>query len=173
MTSPAYFKAKTRDDLKKRYGPVKYTDDGGLHWVNAGIWTKPLILPDEISAVLRLPGLGKPLEKFHANIDIHRPMLDVFDLLIANNVHHELETFDGCFNVRYIRGRPGILSLHSYAIAVDFNAAKNPLGSDGVWSETFIKCFETVGFVYGGKFTRKDPMHFEWYGENPTERRVV
>jgi len=161
--NPKYFRPKSREELKSRYGPVINTADGGFHWVNAGQWVKPVILPDEIAAVLTIPGTNKPLEKFHMNIDVHKPFLDVCDLLIANDLHKELQTFDGCFNVRYVRGRPGILSLHTYAIAVDLNAALNPLGSEGKWSKEFINCWREVGFGYGGDFTRKDPMHFEWY----------
>jgi hypothetical protein len=81
----------------------------------------------------------------------------------------ELETMDGCFNIRMVRG-DFVMSAHSYGLAIDINAAKNKLGqtSGGFFDlPEFVKCFKDQGFDWGGEFTRPDPMHFSYCWEGP------
>lgn len=160
-----YFRAKTRAELAKRYGNIHLDPRSGkLVWPDAGKWVKPCYLPDEISAVLKNGITGRKVDAIHCNIEVHKPLLEVMDLLVAEDCHRELETFDGSFNIRHVRAYPDTVSLHSWAIAFDFNAAKNKLGTHGKWSAKFVSCWEKVGFRYGGNFVgRKDPMHFEWF----------
>lgn len=47
--------------------------------------------------------------------------------LISAGVAHEINTYDGCWNVRKKRGL-STLSIHAFGMAVDFNASHNPLG---------------------------------------------
>ncbi len=141
-----------------RYGPLTTAADGGLCWRKAPDWILPIAVPDQI--VLR-NYLGKPVYRIFCNKDMHGPLSAAFTALIATGCHMELETFDGAFHVRWVRGLPGVPSYHSFGVAIDFNAKKNPLGSAGVWSKEFILCMKDAGFDYGGDFIhRKDPMHF-------------
>ena len=73
---------------------------------------------------------------------------------------NELKTWDGCFNVRRKRGLKS-LSLHSWGIAIDVNAAWNGLGKEPTLSKEFVQCFIDAGFDWGGTWTRKDGMHFQ------------
>lgn len=145
------------DDCYRRYGRLQGAPEGGMLWREAPDWIKPLPVPDQI--VLRYG--GKPVYRIFCNTDIHAPLAKAFQNLIDCGAHLELETFDGCFNVRWVRGYPGVPSLHSFGIAVDFNASKNPLGRPGTWSPLFLSCFESAGFINGGQFPRQDFMHFE------------
>jgi hypothetical protein len=69
----------------------------------------------------------------------------------------------GCFNWRRIRGSLR-RSMHSGAIAVDINPAQNPMKYGKLVTDMpgwFVKAFEDEGFTWGGRWWRKDAMHFE------------
>lgn len=141
-----------------RYGNLSTSPDGGLYWKNAPDWIRPLPVPDKI--VLR-NYLGKPVYRIFCNTDMHGPLSAAFSALVACGAHLELDTFDGAFHVRWVRGLPGVPSFHSFAVAIDFNAKQNPMGKEGVWTPKFLECMKLAGFDYGGNFrTRPDPMHF-------------
>lgn len=147
------------EDCIKRYGAIQASPEGGLLWKDAPNWIKPIQVPDKI--VLR-NYLGKPVYRIFCNVDMHAPLLLAFDMLMQTGRHLELATFDGAFNVRWVRGVPGAFSLHSWGVAIDFNAAQNPLGSPGVWTKEFIDIFKAAGFTYGGEFSKRpDPMHYQ------------
>lgn len=105
--------------------------------------------------------IGVIPKRIYCNRDMVEPLTKAFKSLIATGCVKELKTWDGCFNRRKVRGRSSI-SLHSWGIAVDMNAAWNPLGGKSSWTPEFVKCFTDAGFFWGGDFhNRKDPMHFE------------
>ena len=88
-----------------------------------------------------------------------------FQALVKNGLANELKTFDGCFNIREIRGSNAGWSTHSWAIALDINAEWNKQGQQNFeLSEEFARCFEDIGFVWGGRWAGKyiDPMHFQY-----------
>jgi len=65
---------------------------------------------------------------------------------------------------RPIRGsrRP---SNHSWGLAVDLNAQDWPMGqSRNNPPQWLVDIMATHGFSWGGKWSRPDPMHFEWMG---------
>lgn len=72
----------------------------------------------------------------------------------------ELETFDGCFMIRAVRGKPLATSFHSWGIAIDINAKENPLGGPVTFSPQFLQCFKDAGLTCGAEFHRTDGMHF-------------
>ena len=89
------------------------------------------------------------------------PLMQDFSNLIERCYVNELKTWDGCFNVRKKRGLKS-LSLHSWAIAIDVNAAWNGLGKEPTLSKGFVKCFTDAGFDWGGNWkNRLDGMHFQ------------
>lgn len=168
------YKPKDLVDCLERYGQVMYAPDKKLFWPAASKWVKPYFLPKQISDVLINSANAKPVERIFCNTDIHEPLDLVFDSLLTAGCFHELKTFDGCYNVRYIRGSQTVLSLHSFAIALDLNARSNPMGGRSSWSDRFIRCWLDVGWVWGGEFQgRKDPMHFQWCGESAHPKRLV
>lgn len=99
-------------------------------------------------------------KKLYCNKDIVIPLWNAFDNMVQSGVVKELKTWDGCFNIRKIKGSKS-WSLHSWGLAVDVNAATNPMGGENTLSEGFIKCFKDAGFDWGGDFKRKDGMHFQ------------
>lgn len=112
-------------------------------------------IPKEVG--MHIPALPN---RIYCNKDLVRPLAQAFTFLIQRGFADELKTWDGCFNIRKKRGL-GSLSLHSWGIAVDVNAAWNGLGKEPTLSPGFVKCFTDAGFEWGGTWGRKDGMHFQ------------
>lgn len=115
--------------------------------------------------------------RIYMNRMLKTPFDNALKNLIARGIASELKTFDGCQNVRPIRGAEkryseliargkeseavNLLSMHAWAVAIDVNASTNRLGAKPTLSTEFVSCFVQAGFDWGGNFTRKDGMHFE------------
>lgn len=99
-------------------------------------------------------------KRIYCNKDMIGPLSQAFKNLISTGAVTELKTWDGCFNIRKMRGLSS-MSLHSWAIAVDVNAFENGLNQLPKLSAKFVKCFTDAGFDWGGTWTRKDGMHFQ------------
>lgn len=99
-------------------------------------------------------------KKLYCNKDMVAPLSQAFKNLIDTGFVKELKTFDGCFNIRKKRGLNS-MSLHSWGIAIDVNAAWNGLNKTPQLSAGFVKCFIDAGFEWGGTWKRKDGMHFQ------------
>lgn len=88
----------------------------------------------------------------------------VFEEIVLSGLTDEVKTFDGCFNIRKIRGSSTTMSLHSWAIAIDLNYKGNELGNPSPeMSADVIAVFKKYGFYWGGNFKRRDGMHFEYF----------
>jgi hypothetical protein len=99
-------------------------------------------------------------KRLYCNKILVGPLMQALSNIIDRGLINELKTWDGCFNVRRKRGLKS-LSLHSWGIAVDINAAWNGLGKEPTMSPALVKCFTDCGFEWGGNWTRKDGMHFQ------------
>lgn len=128
-------------------------------------WGDPTIVTNELKymTVWDVPThleIGVIPKKLYCNKQIVAPLIQAFTNLIDRKLVNELKTWDGCFNVRRKRGLKS-LSLHSWGIAIDVNAAWNGLGKEPTLSKEFVQCFIDAGFDWGGTWTRKDGMHFQ------------
>lgn len=81
----------------------------------------------------------------------------------------EIKTWDGCFNVRKKRGLSS-LSMHAFGVAVDINAAHNPLGVNAMLARSRGLVPFTNKFIEASRkhvdcgadwVTRPDGMHFQ------------
>lgn len=104
--------------------------------------------------------IGVIPKRLYCNKIIIGPLMQAFSNIIDRGLIDELKTFDGCFNIRRKRGLKS-LSLHSWGIAIDINAAWNGLGKEPTMSQRLVKCFTDCGFEWGGNWSRKDGMHFQ------------
>lgn len=112
-------------------------------------------IPEDINrAIPELPN------KVYCNKDLVKPLEQAFRNVIAAGMECHIMTWDGCFNIRKSRGLSS-WSLHSWAIAIDINAAWNGLGKEPQMPKKLVKCFTDAGFDWGGTWTRKDGMHFQ------------
>lgn len=128
-------------------------------------WGDPTITANELKymTVWDVPvhlELGVIPKKLYCNKAMVDPLIVAFTNVIKRGLIKELKTWDGCFNVRRKRGLKS-LSLHSWGIAIDINAAWNGLGKEPTMSKELVKCFTDAGFDWGGTWTRKDGMHFQ------------
>lgn len=122
----------------------------------ASINNKNLVLFD-VPAHLEIGVIPK---RIYCNKDLVGPISKAFENLISTGAVKELKTWDGCFNIRKMRGLSS-MSLHSWGIAIDVNAFENGLNQTPKLSQAFVKCFLDAGFDWGGTWSRKDGMHFQ------------
>lgn len=78
-----------------------------------------------------------------------------------------MDVFSGDWSIRQARGLR-MMSMHAYALAVDFNAPLNWLGkseSNTLFKpeSTPVRIFKKHGWTWGGDWTkRRDAMHFQY-----------
>ena len=128
-------------------------------------WGDPAITTNELKymTIWDVPShleIGVIPKKLYCNKLMIGPLMQAFSNIIDRGLVDELKTWDGCFNVRKKRGLKS-MSLHSWGIAIDINAAWNGLGKEPTMSPRLVKCFTDCGFEWGGTWTRKDGMHFQ------------
>lgn len=154
-------KMTSRSAAIKRYGKIDFNK--GV-WPDEHKWMKLLEIPEGLAPNWKVMDLDKPVKRIYCNIDIHAPLIAALEALKKHDLHLKLKTFDGCFNIRPVRGSTSV-STHSYGLSIDINAKTNPMGyrlkTD--MSKEFVKCFTDQGFDWGGAWWgRKDPMHFSY-----------
>lgn len=145
------------EDALSRYGAI----ENGV-WLYEKHWCVLYTIPEPL---VLLNSQGTVQKHIYCNRDMVGALDRAFRNVIAAGLAHELSTFDGCFEIRDVRGEAGKPSTHSYACAIDFNAATNKLNTDGEISAALADCFVSVGFSWGKLFKRKDPMHFSYAWE--------
>jgi len=73
-----------------------------------------------------------------------------------------LTTYSGCYVPRFIERNPArSISLHTWGIAIDMDAATNYRGIRGTMDSRVVEIFKRWGFAWGGDWQYTDPMHFE------------
>ena len=87
---------------------------------------------------------------------LEKAFKNINDRFLADQV----KTWDGCFNIRRKRGAAS-MSLHSWGLAIDINAAWNGFGKKPTMSPELVKCFTDAGLDWGGVWKRADGMHFQ------------
>ena len=98
--------------------------------------------------------------KIYCNFAMHGPLKRAFGLIVSRGLTDQLRTYDGSFNIRQSKGG-GMMSMHSWGLAVDFNAGTNPFGQEGDMSPEMVKCFAESGMESGTLWSTPDGMHFQ------------
>lgn len=130
----------------------KILDDGFIRpsrrWIDTNIATTTVPIVGEVSCHrLLLPQLEAALAEVEAEglSSLLRP-----------------DDYGGCYVPRFIDRNPDLpLSMHAFGLAVDLNVSTNQLGSRGDMDARIVEIFERWGFIWGGSWSRPDPMHFE------------
>ena len=93
------------------------------------------------------------------------PLRRAFGLIVERGLAQELKAWNGCFNIRPMKGGSRQTSMHAWAVANDFNADTNPFGRRLItdFSPEFIRCFADAGWEWGGLWGHPnfDAMHFQ------------
>lgn len=137
----------TSIDCERKYGKP----DANMERRNMVLWN----LPGDIKQMI--PSIPY---KVYCNKDLVRHLEYALRNLIERDLACHIKTWDGCFNIRLIRGG-STWSLHSWGIAIDINAAWNGLGQKPQMPAEVVKCFTDAGFDWGGTWSRPDGMHFQ------------
>lgn len=128
--------------------------DNEAEW-NARLETVQLELPNAPGARARVHRAIAP--RLQALVDAWRRAGVLADVL----------SFDGVAVARRVRGSQDRLSSHAFGVSFDVNAAQNPLGSHGAPAGSagsvarLVPIAEALGWAWGGRWQRPDPMHFE------------
>jgi D-alanyl-D-alanine carboxypeptidase len=102
-----------------------------------------------------------PNKTIYIHKDFMALLQKAFTALQQAGLHTQIKTFDGCFNIRFVRGSKTVYSIHSWGCAIDLNAKDNGLATSGKWTPAFINTMEACGVFCGQNWHgRKDPMHF-------------
>jgi D-alanyl-D-alanine carboxypeptidase len=107
--------------------------------------------------------LGHIPKKIYCNHDLIHPLTLALNNVISRGLVSQIKTWDGCFNRRQKRGGTS-MSLHSWGIAIDINAAWNQFGKTPTMSPELVKCFTDAGFDWGGTWKKPDGMHLQLAG---------
>jgi hypothetical protein len=107
--------------------------------------------------------------KIYCNYIMIDPLKRAFGYLVKRGLAKKLLTFDGCWNIRQsVQGT--FKSMHSWGLAIDFNARSNGYGKIPSLSPEFVSCFAECGFEWGGLWRGRqgtkdysgcDGMHFQ------------
>jgi RHS repeat-associated protein len=147
----------TREQAAARYGAIE-----GDRWPGRRQWVVHYDVPEDVlsdPSYRLVDPRGQQVRGFWVNRDLVGMLDDAFHNLQQAGVLGELDTYNGSFNIRAVRGRD-LVSAHSWGIAIDFNAAANPLGAQPAMSPAVVQAFTDAGFTWGGNFGRPDGMHF-------------
>jgi hypothetical protein len=137
--------AKAFGDFSYRYFP-----DGTIQpdaaWVRENIVTTTVPIMGRVTCHrLMVPQLRGALQ-------------EVVDAGLAST----LRTYDGCYVPRFIERNPeNSISLHTWGIAIDMDAATNYRGIRGTMDQRVADIFKRWGFRWGGDWKYTDSMHFE------------
>ena len=155
----------TSQELYKKWGDPFDTSDEGSYMT---VWKVPSYVSKNIPTIPR---------RIYCNKQMALPLEIAFLNVIEAGVENEIRTWDGCFQVRPIRGYEKLFhalyakgsvenamkytSVHSWGFGIDINAAWNGLGKKSTMSKELVECFTDVDFDWGGTWTRPDGMHFQ------------
>ena len=133
----------TSAEALRRYGSPE-SQSAMIHWQ----------VPDD----LQLSNVPKSI---YVNRDMVAPLARAFRNIKDRGLEDQIHSWDGAFNIRNKRGLKS-KSLHSWGLAVDINAAENPLGKAPAMSREMVNAWKDAGFDWGGDWSgRKDGMHFQ------------
>ena len=160
------FKPLTQTQLQAMFGKIEFTvnPDGSTIKITNG-WEAANKVTIEIPQIKGLP-------PYNTNkISVHRLVAPQFQRLFNEwekaGLTKLILSYDGSFLARLIRGNPTTLSNHAYGVAIDINYGWNKLGvipalKGQVGSvRELVPIANSLGFYWGGHFSRNDGMHFE------------
>jgi len=131
----------------------------GEPWLDVQGWWKRYGAPADIGDAYRhIAKRGK----IWVNRDIVGTVQSVFGKIAAAGMAEEIQSYDGCFSVRRKRGYADNWSVHTWALAIDINAATNALGTEPTLREEIVRAFTSEGWTWGGAWSRPDGMHFQY-----------
>lgn len=145
----------TGGETRNAFEPFDYVDNGdGMITIDPA-WVARNIVRRQVPV-------------FTGEVVCHRLMVDQLAGALAEvearGLAHLIDPSDygGCYVPRHILFNPSApLSMHAWGLAVDFNVATNGYGAEPQLDMRIVEIFERWGFVWGGRWSTPDGMHFE------------
>ena len=159
-------------EIKAEFGAFNYKESTP----KGAIIISPPWIENNMTTILipQLKGLRSYGSRpFSGNVSCHKkvaqPLQDTFAAIEQQGLKDLLLFWGGCHVPRHKSWNPQRgLSSHSWGIAIDLNVEWNaydaepaPKGKRGSVIE-LVPIFESFGFAWGGYFSTKDGMHFEY-----------
>jgi len=158
MTCPV---PKGYEQLKDCFGDIEsYIDNNGhlnLHWEFTQLSRVLLPFPIPLSW-----DKNRVVTSFRCHKKMKGIFRSVFQEIQDEGLKDYIKNFGGCYHFRTQRNLGSKLSTHSWGIAIDLNTDTNQQGTDGDMDESLIELFKKYGFVWGGDWDKKDPMHLQF-----------
>jgi hypothetical protein len=152
---PAAFK---RAPFAGRFPDAQQLDEG--RWKAATLSALAVPFP----SALRISGTKVLARQVYPHRLVRESLVDVFTELITADAWRYVRDYAGMYCYRLRRGGSS-LSMHSWGAAIDFNAERYPLGCPPDRTDPFVTevvpVFERHGWVWGGRWSRPDAMHFQ------------
>ena len=126
-------------------------DSSGMITFQDG-WDEAHVISVKLPQLSKVRGFPKGNEiRFYR--DAIPDLVAAFGAIEQSGLLADIQSWDGAFVPRTVRGLPNRGSAHAFGMAFDINAQ-----GDGDLTR-LVPIFERHGFKWGGKF---DPGHFEW-----------
>ena len=117
-------------------------------------WVRDTIVEAEV------PILGRVRCNRHLLPQLRGALAEVVERGLSHLV--DPADYGGCHFARFIGWDPAApISRHAWGAAIDINVSTNRLGDPPRMDPRVVEIFERWGFVWGGRWSRPDPMHFE------------
>ena len=145
----------TGNDARQEFEPFNYVDMGdGMIQID----------PDWVARNI----VRRPMPLLKGEVVCHRMFVDqlygALNEIEQRGLGHLIDPsqYGGCWVPRHIDFNPSKpLSMHGWGLAADFNVSTNGLGEKPQMDPRIVAVFDSWGFVWGGRWSRPDGMHFE------------
>lgn len=158
----------TQDKLIEKYGNPMKSEADKIAFEKAHMVSYKY--PADIASAI--PCLGASV---YCNKDFVGPYEVALRHLISKGLHKEITENDQCYMPRYQRGSTTMISIHTWAMAIDLNPTQNPIFSTREqciakklkpFTVEFVNAWRECGFTPGADFPgRPDLMHYEYTNE--------
>lgn len=144
--------------------PAMYKDPSGDF--DEELWQKTILSAIPLPAPLPLSWNHLiHVYRIRCHWRIAKPLRSALEKIYEVDLWNELSDTGGCYNFRPNVNNKRAPSRHCWGIAIDLDVMDNPNRAKGDMHPTVIRVMEDHGFMWGGRFQKPDPMHFEWSKE--------
>ncbi len=166
-SKPNFLPLSSNAERQNLFGEIKFKstplNDNPEHITITNGWESKNIVKIKIPQLISIKGTD--IVWFHKKAE--KQMIKLWEDWEKNKLLHNIITWEGSYNPRFIRGSKTVLSNHAFGTAFDINYSWNKLGvvpalvgQKGCVRE-LVEIANKNGFYWGGHFTRRDGMHFE------------
>jgi hypothetical protein len=159
----------TTAELNRVFGAFRYrSQNNGSIVLTSNVWSQRLVaLKTDKKGDLPFFPITASTGKVNSQIWMHPIMAVAFKAawteIVKQGLADYLRTYDGLWVPRHQLWNPANpLSVHSWAGAIDLDARWNGYNVKPVINMAIVRILEEHGFVWGGRWSTPDGMHFQF-----------